>query len=162
VFEKLLGVPAHPLFVHAAVVFVPLLVAAALAYALVPRLRGRVGWIAVLLGVAAPFAAWFATLSGNRLRAILIAKNYPAEILDQVSKHQQFGDRTLWFALALAVVSVVQVLLTRGGARRYSVPSPGAWADWSLALLVVVLSIGTGYYVFKTGDTGAKAVWTGF
>jgi hypothetical protein len=31
-----------------------------------------------------------------------------------------------------------------------------------LALLVVVLSIGTGYYVFKTGDTGAKAVWTGF
>ncbi|HEX2356851.1 MAG TPA: hypothetical protein VHI50_10380, partial [Micromonosporaceae bacterium] len=66
-FEEILGVPAHPLLVHAAVVFVPLLIAAALAYALVPALRGRVGWAVALLAVAAPLAAWFATLSGNRL-----------------------------------------------------------------------------------------------
>jgi hypothetical protein len=162
VFETILEVPAHALLVHAAVVFVPLLAAAALAYALVPALRDRVGWATALLCVVAPFAAWFATLSGNRLREMLVARNYPPEILDQVSTHRAFGDRTLWFAVALAAVSVCQVLLTRGGARRHAVPRLGRWADRVFGALVVALSIGTAYYVFKTGDSGAKAVWTRF
>jgi len=42
VFEQLLGLPAHPLLLHATVVFVPLLALGTIAYAVVPRLRRRV------------------------------------------------------------------------------------------------------------------------
>jgi hypothetical protein len=160
VFEKVLGVPAHPLLVHAAVVFVPLLIVAALAYALVPAVRGRVGWAAALLSVAAPFAAWFATLSGNKLEGMLTAANYPEEILREVSAHKDFGERTLWFSLALAGVTMLLVLLTRGGARRRALPNLGEWVDWLFAAVILALSIGTAYYVFKTGDTGSNAVWS--
>lgn len=158
-FEKILGVPAHPLLVHAAVVFVPLLIAAALAYALVPALRGRVGWVAALLAVTAPFAAWFATLSGNKLQGKLIRQGADERILDQIVTHKGFGERTLWFSLALAAVTMLLLLLTRFGARRTALPNLGAWPDWVFAIVIVALAVGAGYYVFKTGDTGAKAVW---
>jgi glucan phosphoethanolaminetransferase (alkaline phosphatase superfamily) len=159
VFEEILGVPAHPLLVHAAVVFVPLLIAAALAYALVPALRGRVGWAVALLAVAAPLAAWFATLSGNRLQGRLIRQGAQGPILDQISNHKAFGERTLWFCLALAVVALLLVLLTRSGARRNVLPNLGSWPDWIFLVVILALAAGTAYYVFKTGDTGAKAVW---
>ena len=33
--------------------------------------------------------------------------------------------------------------------------------QWGLAAVVTVLAAVSFYYVFKTGDTGAKAVWDG-
>ena len=38
-FEEFQGIPAHPLLLHAAVVFVPLLALATIAYAFVPFVR---------------------------------------------------------------------------------------------------------------------------
>lgn len=35
------------------------------------------------------------------------------------------------------------------------------WVVRALSVLLVLLSIGTGYMVFRTGDLGAKAVWQG-
>ncbi len=73
-FEEIAGLPMHPLAVHAAVVFVPLLALAALAYGLVPKLRRKVGWVAVLLALVAPASAVVARLSGD---AFLQRRGFP-------------------------------------------------------------------------------------
>lgn len=161
-FEEINGLPAHPLLLHFAVVFIPLLALAAVVYALVPRLRAKIGWAAALLAIAGPFAALFAKLSGENLEKRLIAKNYGADILAKVNDHQAYGNLTFWFSLALGVGTLLLVLLTNGltTARSTARGLPN-WITWVLAAAVIVLAGVTGVYVFLTGDSGADAVWTG-
>lgn len=155
-FEEISGLPAHPLLVHAAVVFIPLLAVAGVVYALVPKVRARIGWAVVLLAVAAPLAAYVARESGQNLEERLVAANYSQEILAQVDDHQGYGDLTLWFSLGLGAAALLLVFATSSRARR--APS---WMAWVLSAAVIVLAGFTGYYVYKTGDTGANAVWSG-
>jgi uncharacterized membrane protein len=155
-FEEIAGLPAHPLLVHAAVVFIPLLAVVGVVYALVPKVRARIGWAAVLLAVGAPLAALVARQSGQELEKRLVAANYGQEILAQVDDHQGYGDLTLWFSLGLGAATLLLVFATSSRARR--APS---WLAWALSAVVIVLAGFTGYYVYKTGDTGANAVWSG-
>ncbi len=155
-FDEVMGLPAHVLMVHAAVVFVPLLALAAVVYALVPRLRARVGWVAALLAVAAPLAALFAMLSGREFLKRQIGNGAAGEFLAKLREHEDYGELTFWFSLALGVVTGVLVLVTSRAARQRSLP---LWIDLVLVVAVVVLAAVTGYYVFQSGDTGASAVW---
>ena len=75
VFETFMGLPLHPLVIHAAVVLIPILVLVALCYALVPRLRDRIGWLAVLMAVIAPLSALGAKITGDAFRARLARIN---------------------------------------------------------------------------------------
>ena len=59
VFETFFGLPLHPLVIHAAVVFIPLLIVAALVYVLAPQTRAKLNWAVVILGVIAPLSALF-------------------------------------------------------------------------------------------------------
>ena len=52
-FDRISGLPAHPLIVHAAVVLVPLLALGAIVYAVVPPLRKHFRWAVGLLAIAA-------------------------------------------------------------------------------------------------------------
>ena len=180
-FSYILGIPAHPLIIHFAIVFVALLVAGAAVYALVPPLRRRIWWAVAGLAVAGPLAAWFAKLSGEKLFNMLVAQNYPKEIMDQVNIHLGYGGKTLNFSLGLGVATLALVALSLPMARGGRAASP---ADDSatgvqpapegenrrgsliitvvLSLLTLVLAGFTGYYLFKTGDTGAHAVWGSF
>ncbi|GAA4695618.1 DUF2231 domain-containing protein [Phytohabitans rumicis] len=161
-FEEIMGLPAHPLLVHFAVVFVPLLAVSAVAYALLPRLRAKIGWVAALLAIGGPLAALFAKLSGAELEKRLIAKNYGADILAKVNDHQAYGDLTFWFSLALGVGTLLLVLLTNGlTTGRATAKGLPTWLTWVLGAAVIVLAGVTGVYVFLTGDSGADAVWTG-
>ena len=157
-FRELLGLPAHPLMVHAAVVFVPLLALLAVVYTVVPRWRARTGWAVAILAVLAPVTALIAKLSGEELERVLIDSGYPPEILNEVSRHADLGDITFWLALALALVMATVLLLTSG--RLPGVRLPG-WFTPVAALVVAALAAVTVYYVFATGDSGAQAVWRG-
>ena len=154
-FDEINGLPAHPLVVHAAVVFVPLLCVAAVAYALVPRVRSAVGWAAAGLAVAAPGAAWFATLSGDALQRSLYAEEVPPEVVD----HQGYGDLTLYVSIGLGLATLALVYLT--GTRAGRARSLPAWVAMALAGVVVALALVTGYFVVQTGDSGASSVWGG-
>jgi hypothetical protein len=154
VFDQFNGLPMHPLVVHAAVVFVPLLALAALAYAFVPALRARVGWVAALLAVAAPAAAFVSMQSGSAWYETRYA-GAPAEATRAVHAHAEFGQMTFFFSLGLGVVTGVLLGLTRGGQRLPKV------AELGLAVVVLGLAIATGYYVFRTGDSGATSVHGG-
>lgn len=153
--REVMGLPAHVLLVHAAVVFVPLLALVATAYAVLPRFRGRLDWAAGLLAVAAPVAALLAKLSGEELRDVLIAKNYPDEIIQQVNDHEAYGNQTLGSSIALGVVTLVLLVLTRPGR---SVPR---WLGLVLGAVIVVLAVVNVWFVYLTGDSGAQAVWEG-
>jgi uncharacterized membrane protein len=156
--ETFLGIPMHPLVVHFVVVFVPLLVLAALAYALVPRLRARVGWLVVGLAVIAPVCALAAKVSGDAFRARLAGRDHAsAQLLSVVDGHRHFGTILVWLAAALGLVSLVLVLLP---GRVPAVKQRKALL-LGLVVLTVGLSLASAYYVFKTGDSGAHIVWSG-
>ncbi len=152
-FDQLNGLPVHVLVVHAAVVFVPLLALGSIVYALVRRWRPRVGWAVVLLAVVAPLAAWFAKLSGEKLQARLLAQGVSGRGAEMIRDHSGYGDLTFYFSVALGIVSLIAVLT---GSRARSLPRA---ADLTLAVITVVLAGISGYYVFRTGESGATAVW---
>src|SRR4051812_47035764 len=111
VFEEIAGLPAHPLLVHAAVVFVPLLALGGIAYALAPPLRYRLRWPVALLALAAAGAVVAARLSGDEFRNRLQAKKLiSAEYVTKIAAHKEFGDATMWAALGLALATLVFVL----------------------------------------------------
>ena len=154
-FDQINGLPVHALVLHAAVIFIPLLAAGAIVYALVARWRSKIGWAVGGLAVIAPITALVAMLSGNELFDRLIAeKRVSGAGAEIISDHQGYGEITFWLTLALGVITLVLVLATLR--RAGSLPRA---ADLGLGVVMVVLAAITGYYVFRTGDAGATAVW---
>ena len=153
-FDQINGLPVHALVVHAAVVFVPLLAVGAIVYALVARWRPRIGWAVLLLSIVAPLTALVAMLSGNKLYDRLIDQGLKGEGAEILSDHMGFGTLTFWFSLALGIISLIMVVATQ----RKDAKLPRV-ADLGLAVVMVALAAISGYYVFRTGDSGAMAVW---
>ena len=154
-FDQFRGLPIHALVLHAAVVFIPLLALGAVVYAVVPRWRSRIGWAALLLAIVAPVCAFVTRESGLKLYQRVIARGTSAAGRRILDSHMHFGTLTMWFTIALGVVTLVMVLATL---RRSGNTLPRA-ADMGLAVIIVVLAAISGYYVFRTGDSGATAVW---
>lgn len=154
-FDQINGLPVHVLVVHAAVVFVPLLALGAIVYALVPRWRAKIGWAVIALAIIAPICTLVSKLSGEKLYDRQAGIKGPARVL--LDQHMGFGTRTFWFTLALGVVSLVMVLLTLR--RPDSLPRA---ASIGLSVIMVALAAISGYYVFRTGDSGAHVVWGSF
>lgn len=159
-FNTIGGIPAHPLLIHAAVVFIPLLIIGAVVYAVWPRVRGKIWWAVVALAIIAPFCALFAKLSGQNLRQHLINTGVgQGALLAKINQHMSYGTNTLWWTIALGVVTLVVVgylwrTVPAGGTESIAVRAAGV-------VVTVALGVVTGYYVFKTGDTGAHIVWQG-
>ena len=152
-FDQINGLPVHVLVLHAAVVFVPLLALGAIVYALVGPWRPKIGWAVLLLGIVAPICTFVAKESGEKLYDRLAPHMSPAgkKLLDE---HLGFGTQTFWWTVALGLVSIVMVVLT--GRARKTAPKV---VQWVLSAAMVVLAVIAVYYVYRTGDSGAKAVW---
>lgn len=145
-FEEIAGLPMHPLSVHAAAVFVPLLALVAGAYVLVPKLRPRVGWVAAVLAVVAPVAAVVARFSGE---AFLTRRGFLREGL--IGDHARYGDLTMLAALVLGILTLA--LLTIGR------PDRRVRIRRVLGALVVVAAVTAVVFVVLAGDAGARSVW---
>ncbi|MEU6203341.1 DUF2231 domain-containing protein [Micromonospora musae] len=160
-FEEFMGIPAHPLVLHAAVVFVPLLALLSVGYAFVPVIRQHTRWVLGLLAVGAPAAALLTKLSGDAFLARLRRANQVSpEYLPKLEAHQDLGNLTLYATIAAAVVALALVRLVA------PTGSPAAAANrpaltWSLRALALLTAAAALYYVLRTGDSGAKAVWEG-
>lgn len=154
------GIPAHPLLIHAAVVFIPLLIVGAIVYAVWPRVRSKIWWAVVALAIIGPLSALFARLSGLNLRQHLINTGVgQGALLAKINRHMSYGTNTLWWTIALGVVTLAVV-----GYLWRTVPAGGTESvAVRVAGVVVTVALGAvaGYYVFKTGDTGAHIVWQG-
>ena len=156
-FERVLGLPAHPLFIHAAVVLVPLLAIAGILYAVWPGARRHVRWTMIVLAVATPGAVFAAKESGEAFEKI---DNFQsAELQAKIEEHEGFGSNLFLIVLGFALVALVMAYLVRPLADESVGPVA---AHWALSGLTVLLGLAALYYVFKAGDTGAHMVWDGF
>ncbi|NUR92139.1 MAG: hypothetical protein HOY71_49395 [Nonomuraea sp.] len=156
-FDQILGLPAHPLIIHFAVVLTPLLACVAAGYALVPRWRAYLAWALVALSVASPGAVFAAKESGERLKAARFA-TADGELGTKIATHESFANPLLWSALGLGVAGLVLVYATK--------PNRGTLQDrfgrpvtLALSGLTVLLAAAVGYFCFRAGDSGARAVW---
>ncbi|GAA3468801.1 DUF2231 domain-containing protein [Nonomuraea roseola] len=148
-FDEIMGLPAHPLIIHFAVVLTPLLVAASIAYALVPRFQPYLAWAVVLLSLAAPAAVFAARQSGAALKQARFAE-VEGQLGESIASHESFATPLLLSTIGLGAASLSMVYLWRAKLR---VPA------WALSAVSVALAVVAGYYVFRAGDSGARAVW---
>jgi uncharacterized membrane protein len=154
VFDQIGGLPVHVLVIHFAVVFVPLLALGAIVYAVVPRWRPRIGWAVFALAIIGPICTFVSKQSGQKLYNRLVARGLKGRGKELLDHHMSFGGRTFWFTLALGIVTLIMVVLTS----RKSGSLPRV-AEIGLGVIMVALAVISGYYVFRTGDSGAHVVW---
>ncbi|QSB04734.1 hypothetical protein [Natronoglycomyces albus] len=178
-----MDLPIHPLAVHAPLVFVPLLLIAALVYLLIAPLRRRIGWVVFILSILAPAAVFGAVWSGRELadgRHLTPDGNWPEAIVD----HASYGDRLLWILLGLAPVLWLFGVLekarrnaaaTNGGADTQPLDPNGEPngpstsddpANKGRRIIMIVLGIIAialiglgGWMVFEVGHSGSEMVW---
>ena len=176
-FEEFMGLPAHPLMVHAAVVLVPLLAAAGVAHAVLVPWRRRIDWAVVLLAIAAPAAVYAARESGKAFQARLAASDQmPPERAVVVDSHAALSGTLIWVVIGLAVAAVALVVADRmlgqaHPARTDEESEPGVHARSGGTLRLAVMALlmvavvgfagAAGWYVFQTGDSGSRMVWEG-
>lgn len=151
-FTEVLGLPLHPLAVHAPVILVPSLLLTALVYALVPKARRYVGWLAILLAVAAPVSVLVARQSGLAYRDAMFGPlELPAD--HAVEVHADYGNMLLWATIGLGGATLVLYFLRRGAGAGTGVRRVTAWV---VTVLLVVLAGVAGFYVFQSGHSGAE------
>ncbi|GAA4065493.1 DUF2231 domain-containing protein [Nonomuraea sp. NPDC050663] len=145
-FDEILGLPAHPLIIHAAVVFTPLLALMGVVYAVLPRFQPATGWAVVALAVLAPGAVFAARQSGLALKQARF-ESVQGDLATKIAAHESFANPLLYSTIGLAVSALAMVFVPKG------VPKT------ILSVTTVVLAAVAGYYVFRAGDSGAQAVW---
>jgi hypothetical protein len=167
VFEEFMGVPFHPLLVHAAVVFVPLLALLAVAYALLPFVRAHVRWVLGVLAVVAPLATLISKISGDAFfrRRQARGTGPDSELYAQIQSHQHLGTIALYWTITLGVLTLIVVYLIRPTLAAVSAHATGVTRSRAVQIAITVLLVVdaaiTLYYVVRTGDSGAKTAWTG-
>ena len=161
--DEILGLPAHPLIVHAVIALIPAAAILTVVAAVWPAARRRIGWLGVLLSAAAVASVWVAQGSGEQLEDRI-------EETQLVEDHTEIGETLLWPTLGLLVGSVLVTAVGRRDDRPGAVREPAAPAGSSsargatavgavVAVHAVVTSGVATVQVFRAGHSGAKAVW---
>jgi hypothetical protein len=151
--EEINGLPTHVLLVHAVVVLIPLAALLTVLSALWPAARRRLGVITPLAALAALIAVPLTTEAGEWLQA-RVART------PLISAHVDLGNTMLWFAIGLFVAALlawgIPTLLTRNSSK-----PPPPWVGVVVAVVAVALAGASVVQVFRVGESGSKAVWTG-
>lgn len=170
--ESLFDLPAHPLFVHAPVVLMPLAALAALALAVRPQWRARFGFITSAGAFVLLVATVLATQSGEAFEEALDEQGIPVP----VEKHAELAETArvfvlLFFVFVVAMVAIALVRRSKATSASASGASGGpgaggsggalAVAGHACAALAVVFGLLGTVWMARTGHEGAKAVWDG-
>ena len=139
--EDLLGLPLHPLVVHAVVVLVPLVAVGMLLAVVSGTWAERLRLVLAVLAVAAAGAGFVAASSGRTLLA-----RVPGT--PEVARHADVADLLPWMLLATCVAVVGWAWAGRTGRPTRLV-----------GLLAVVLAGAATVWTVLAGHAGAVAVW---
>jgi uncharacterized membrane protein len=145
--ETILGLPLHPLIVHATVVLVPLTALLVVLTAVSPRIRAWAGPLPLVGAVISTALAPLSTSTGENLEKQLGESKL-------IEEHAELGDMLIWFCLGMLVVAAATYFLHRRG-------NVTKGLGTVLAVLGVVAGIATMVQVVLIGHSGAKAVWDG-
>ena len=143
--ESFLGLPIHPLVVHATVVIVPTAGALLVATALLPRLRAWAGPLPLLLAVVSLVLTPVSTASGENF-----AESFGKSAA--IDRHQDLGEMLIWWTLGLVVVAGAVWALERRGRLAGGVAV-------GLKVASVLVGLGAIVQVALVGHSGAEAAW---
>jgi hypothetical protein len=144
------GLPAHALLVHFIVILAPLTAILAILCALWPAARKRLTWLVLSLAVVTVVLTPLTTDAGEWLE-------HQIGRSPLLHAHTQLGDTMIYFAIALLIAAVLNVVIHVREVRGKAVKPV---ATWIVAVVVVVLSVATAVQVYRIGDSGAKATWS--
>ena len=158
------GLPAHPLFVHVPVVLIPTTVIAAVVFMIKPAWLTRYGIALALVSIVAMSSIFLTMQAGAALRAALHLQGQAANLISQHAHAAHI--------LAYIYVVFTATLIVTFAARRISsgMPTGLGIVDRlltpkstfaALRVVLVLLAIGAGFMVYRTGTLGAQAVWQG-
>ncbi len=145
--ETVLGLPLHPLVVHATVVVVPTAAAVLAATLVSARFRRWAGVLPLLLAVAAVVLAPLATSTGESLERVVGESSL-------VERHAELGEMLVWWCAGMLVVAAASYLVSRNRVQL------GRAVSGALLAVGLVASAGTLVQVALVGHSGAKAVWS--
>jgi glucan phosphoethanolaminetransferase (alkaline phosphatase superfamily) len=151
--ETVLGLPLHPLVVHAAVVLVPVASVLAIIVAVSQDRRARWGVLTWLLTTAAWGATVVAKLSGEALAEVTYGDVLPIETAD----HGGYGNTAVWFTLALWLAVSGLLLIDLDRRRRHGFGSPVLVTV--VAVATIIAAMAASGQVLLTGWTGAENAW---
>ncbi len=152
------GLPLHPLLVHAVVVLLPLTAVVVVLHACWPAARRRLGVLTPILAGVTLGLVPITAQAGEALRASIGES-------PQVARHAAIADSVLPWTIALFAVALAEWLWFRLG----KPPAAGTAKSGRRELIVrglmlaaaVAVAAGSLVVVFRTGDSGARAVWEG-
>jgi hypothetical protein len=164
------GLPAHPLFLHVPVILIPVAGVAALALTVRPAWFARHGVWITLVAVIALGALNLTMGAGKALRddfGVPIAGFGAGGPASLIARHEHAADLLRIFTILFTAVLIVSLAVYR--AESGVAPLDGvlarlrdsAAATIALRAGLAVLAVLCLYFVFHTGDLGAKAVWQG-
>lgn len=142
-FEDLtaLGLPAHPLLIHAVVVGIPLMAVAGAVMLARPGWRRSWAWPVAVADVLLIPVAFVTAQTGQGLQRALGG--------EVAMDHGEMGELVPWFAVVMAAAAVGHAAL-RGRGRAVSVAA---------AVALVASSVAATGWVVVTGHSGAESSW---
>lgn len=143
--DLVMGLPLHPLVVHAAVVLVPMVALAALAMSYWPSFSIRYGKPILILAVVAQISLFIAKASGEPFEERL-GKN--------IERHAELGEIAPLTFLPLLVLLFIRWRMDRSGATVGS-----ANIRRMVSILLAAAAILALVFIFLTGHSGAESVW---
>jgi hypothetical protein len=152
--STILGLPIHPLIVHATVVIVPAAAVAVLLTVFWPRFRGWIGWGLVAFPLLALVLVPLTTQSGEALEHLL-----PRNRL--IEQHVHLADGLLPWVIALAAGSIGLYLQRPGVPRITGGREFPRWLVVVITVVSVAAALGTIVETIVIGHTGATAAWSG-
>lgn len=155
--ERIFDLPAHPLFVHAPIVLLPITAIAAVLFMFRPIWRVRFRWQLAAASLIVFVSTFLATQSGEALDDALKG-------LAPVDKHADLAEFTQILCLGLFLLTVLMAFLAPRlnpilGSDR--VNPMYRTIERSMALVVAVVAVVATVWMIRTGHEGAKVVWTG-
>lgn len=139
--DSIVGLPVHPLVVHAVVVLVPLVAAGMVLAMLAPRWAERLRVVLAVLAVAAAGAGFVARSSGQTLLA-----RVPGS--PEVARHADLADALPLLLLGMAALVVAWAWLSATGRR-----------ERLLGVGATLVAVGATVWTVLAGHSGAVSVW---
>lgn len=156
------GLPFHPLILHVPVVLIPVTVIAAIVLALRADWLERYGIALAVVSIVTMSSIFLTMHAGSALEQELHLQGRAAQLIHEHSHAANI--------LAVLYVLFTACLILAFAAARISGGRPtglgladtvlGPRAMFgALRVLLLVLAVAGGFFVFRVGDLGAKAVW---
>jgi cytochrome b involved in lipid metabolism len=142
-FDLITGLPVHVFITHAVVVLLPLAVLTLILVITIPKLRAHYRYPAVGLAIVGAISAVIAEQSGQALQARV---GYPGE-------HAEWGEMLPPVAVALAVLSVIWLIMTRMASSRGKVLAA------VIGGVIIVVGIVAVVLTVQAGHSGSEETW---